>query len=475
MPRERRSKYANDAVDTAGLASQLAQKVNKGQVAVTDIDKNLGKLDQTYLSDTLLQQIAGTTPVNAVPADGGVTTPKLADKSVTHIKTDFLEYQLLPFTPVNIYDATKLSAKGEMAALSTGAFVSTQYTTSYYHTDYLEVRPNLRYIRKYQLSFVFYDANKVFISSVETPPAMSLNGISGYGVTTPANCKYMVINVIETSKDAEFLYMAEEDTTNPINYSLKIPKLDLYNQIYSQFLKGKKGVCFGDSITEFGTYPEQIGTLTGADVKNVGFGGTRLVTHDGVGHYNHFSMSKLATAITTGVWTDQDTAATAIGGTYPSILARLKAVNWSGIDFITMLYGTNDFTSSGVVLGELTSTNTEKQVYGALNYILQTILTTYPHIKIYLLTPVYRKSIANKTGDSDTETGGTYSTLYMREIVEAIRTKAKEYHVPFKDLYNESNINKYNQATYLTSDGVHPNGAGFTLLAQKIARFLVST
>ena len=51
--------------------------IRKGEVSVSDIDKNKGKLDQTYLSEELLQQMAGNTPINAVPADGSVNNRKL--------------------------------------------------------------------------------------------------------------------------------------------------------------------------------------------------------------------------------------------------------------------------------------------------------------------------------------------------------------------------------------------------------------
>lgn len=76
------------------LSSQLAQteqqvtelnnkKLDKnGSISVSQIDKNKGKLDQTYLSDELLQQMAGNTPINAIPADKSITNNKLADKAV---------------------------------------------------------------------------------------------------------------------------------------------------------------------------------------------------------------------------------------------------------------------------------------------------------------------------------------------------------------------------------------------------------
>lgn len=47
-------------------------------ISIHQIDKSQGKIDQTYLSDELLQQMAGDTPINATPADGSITLEKLA-------------------------------------------------------------------------------------------------------------------------------------------------------------------------------------------------------------------------------------------------------------------------------------------------------------------------------------------------------------------------------------------------------------
>lgn len=56
---------------------------NTTDIGISQINKNKGKIDQTYLTDSLLQQMAGTTPINTVPANGSLTTAKYADKSVT--------------------------------------------------------------------------------------------------------------------------------------------------------------------------------------------------------------------------------------------------------------------------------------------------------------------------------------------------------------------------------------------------------
>src|SRR5690625_554721 len=55
------------------VTAQLEQKPNKGEVSVYDIDKSKGKLDETYMSDTFLQQMAGTTPIHSVPEDDSIT------------------------------------------------------------------------------------------------------------------------------------------------------------------------------------------------------------------------------------------------------------------------------------------------------------------------------------------------------------------------------------------------------------------
>lgn len=75
---------------TPNQYAELIQAVNglvsKGDVSVSDINKNKGLLDQTYLSEDLLRKIAGNAPINAVPADNSITSLKLVKNSVTNDK-----------------------------------------------------------------------------------------------------------------------------------------------------------------------------------------------------------------------------------------------------------------------------------------------------------------------------------------------------------------------------------------------------
>lgn len=164
-----------------GFDAQLAQKVTKGNVTVADINKNLGKLDQTYLSDELLQQMAGNTPINAVPADGSITTKKLADKSVKREKLSdrFLFNGRIPVdNPIEnvVNDGTYIVTggnsgifpEGESSASAWGMNVEVVNVNWVYQTIFKLDRPDIRYLRvKDNLNNIVYSWKKILFHSEE--------------------------------------------------------------------------------------------------------------------------------------------------------------------------------------------------------------------------------------------------------------------------------------------------------------------
>ena len=249
-------------------------------------------------------------------------------------------------------------------------------------------------------------------------------------------------------------------------------RVDRLNPLY-----GKVGVAFGDSITQGGSYPEYVSSLTGANYINVGFGSTRLARTNRENYpWKDIGMCDLTDAITSGNWALTDSAIAEIDAyygntTYSTIYNRLKSIDFNTVDFITFMYGTNDANNSVFEIGTPDSTDTYT-VNGALNYILQTLITTYPHIKVYALSPIFRQKLSG-WGDGDSDDSKLPDGVYLYDIAQAIVDKAKEYHVPVKDMYNESGINRHN-ADHFLKDGVHPGDAGNQLMNEVIYKYLQS-
>ena len=187
--------------------------------------------------------------------------------------------------------------------------------------------------------------------------------------------------------------------------------------------------------------------------------------------YDAFSMYRLADAVATGDWTLQQTHLGSISSAYADIrLGALMAVDWSKVDFVTIAYGSNDINGNYVDNAENKMSLTS--ISGALRYSIEKLLTAYPHIKLLILTPLYRFWPDQDNIDSDEkEVNGNPYTAWGDALLEV----AKEYKVPAVDMYRTLGINKLNRTYYIpATDGAHPNAEGQKLIGGKIAARLLA-
>jgi lysophospholipase L1-like esterase len=241
---------------------------------------------------------------------------------------------------------------------------------------------------------------------------------------------------------------------------------------------GKVCVCFGDSIVGNmpapNDYPTVLGEETGMTVYNAGFGGCRMsASMDTV--YNAYSMVKLADAITTGDWTEQENGLASVGNyyltSYEPHIDALKNMDWSKVDFITVGYGTNDIANFVPVDNEEDPMDTTT-LLGGLRYALTALLTAYPHLKVLILTPIYRYFNAEGVDSDEKE---WYNDREFTTWTDGILDVAKELRVPAVDMYRTLCFNKYTRSHYFSEDdGTHPNEEGLKVMAEKIAGKLLS-
>lgn len=213
-------------------------------------------------------------------------------------------------------------------------------------------------------------------------------------------------------------------------------------------------VWFGDSISMLRTVPHDVARIIGAAVTDVSIAGSVLYknTTDNA-PYEKLGFYGLTNAIVNGEWGEQDTAIENMSTGAVANYSALKSVDFSKIDTVVCLYGTNDYNASVVTIEEFKN--------GMSNAITR-LLTAYPNIKMYFISPLYRGN-----GETNNSQG---KKLY--DYVLAEKEVCERFNIPFYDLYKNSGINALTKGYYLVSDELHVNEKGNKLLADKCSAFL---
>lgn len=327
--------------------------------------------------------------------------------------------------------------------------------SGFYGSRMIRVVPGHHYMTATQTQLIFYGETGGFVSSKIPMNDPNYTGVEcEMPFVIPANCYYVAIN---SRRSFEALYDLDY-----YDYGDKTP-LDL---------EGKTIVCFGDSITgnySYGdNYPGEIEQATGAKVYSVGFGGCRMeLLNNDVDHTNPFSMVELADAIVSGTWTDQETYAAGIARNLACRLAILETIDFDDVDIITIAYGTNE---TGYPQDDENDPFNKYTYAGATRYAVKKLLDNYPHLRIVLLTPIYRMR-TDQTPPVDSDEYENPSThLKLTDNVQTLIDVGHEMKIPTIDLYYTLGINKWNWLEYFSAgDGTHPNSFGRKCLGRRIA------
>lgn len=187
----------------------------------------------------------------------------------------------------------------------------------------------------------------------------------------------------------------------------------------------------GDSITygenlasQNDAYPEVLGNLCGATVRNYGVKATTIAINNEA-----------------------------------SFLERYRQMERDA-NLILVMGGTNDF-GLATPLGNLEDL-ASGCFYGGLNDLISGLKAQYPDVPIIFLTPMHREKeeFPNKQG------------LLLSDYVEAIREVCREQGIYVLDLYEEESLNFRDEMPLYMPDGLHPNAEGHKILAEYIFQSL---
>ena len=138
-------------------------------------------------------------------------------------------------------------------------------------------------------------------------------------------------------------------------------------------------------------------------------------------------------------------------------------------DVVVVFGGTNDFGHGDAPLG-CKEDRTPDTFYGACHPLMRSLIEKYPDAVIAVLTPLHRCNEDNTRGDGFK----AEETAPLSVYVDIIREVACWYSLPVLDLFACSGLQPrvpVIQQKYVP-DGLHPNDAGHSILADKIAAFL---
>lgn len=392
--------------------------------------------------------------------------PKLTRdvEEATKTLSDIMEYPKNLVNTKTMYDGYSIDVNGDLQQ-------SDVYTT----TDFIPIKGMESYIPNKNVTMAMYDSNK--------------NHKRNRGL--PANTP------IETQEDVAFARLA----TNIINKeSLQFEKgtnvtdFEPYHEprvrgtnASNTVISSKKIIYIGDSNTHLNFFPKFIEERTGSYSYNGGFGGTRLTDWSKVSTENNYHKIcgvAIADAIATQDFSALITATEAIDvaenqNSIPKYRAQLQNIieaceNMDEVYAIVLKYGTNDVNGTSFELGSEDGFDTVTW-NGAINYFIKTVSEAYPHIRIYFSAPVFRQRMPQSDEFDGIEKNSDEwaKSVMLPDMVEAMRKRCKVNHVPFKDLYNESGINKYT-APYYLKDKTHYSLSGDALVSQKLEGFLLS-
>lgn len=220
---------------------------------------------------------------------------------------------------------------------------------------------------------------------------------------------------------------------------------------------GKKGIWLGDSIHAYAspdgvTIPYLFQYHSGATCYNWAQGGMTMAKM-GIASYDPYSGVGMVDALVTGDFTKQEAYAgddhgTEHGDFYKQV-AEMKAIDMSTVDFIVIEFGTND-TMKMVTLGNDEDSFDTTTTGGALRYMIKTLQTKYPTLKIIVL------NVQRLTGWADSEHTKWYDSKNQNEVIESV---CSELAVPMIDIYDLLGVNDYTKGTLL-ADGLHRSHKG---------------
>lgn len=409
----------------------------------------------------LAQFVAGETVPEYTPYEVDVPFIRIPFKNVTEVSIPLGKMtgaqQNSNLFDKNVVVSGYIQSDGSIAA-----------NDSYRSSDYIPVTPGETYSLGRVRFVAQYDKSQKFISGTYADK----NSAAQSSIVASGSAAYIRVSITTLN-----FYRGQVNLGASLavydDYGYYLPNLIVSK---SKF-QGKKAVCFGDSITgcvdemDLNNWCMYLKQATGMDVINQGYWSGRVAySDDSAAVINAFAFYELVDSIVSGNWSRQDIIYSTPGyEQHAAQLEKLKQIDFTKVDFLTIALGTNDLSSDTPFEIEGQPMSVES-VNGAFRYTISKLLTNYPQLHIIIMTPIYR--FTPSTGDDYMVNGRG-----VQSFVDDYKELGKELRIPVLNMFNDIGVNKYNRSYYWGAnggDGLHPISTMKEVMGNKVAGFLTS-
>lgn len=466
----------NTAYALSYIRFSLQYDKDKNAISASYTDHNSAASDTITTGATVkyIRVTYETAKANKAQVVKGNSVPDYSDYSVLvpYLRVLYKNVEDVSVPVANISGAipsSNLFNKNNVVVGYLGADGSVSSNNSYRTSLFIPVDSSKKYSFAYARFIVEYDKSMAVVPGTY----VDKNHAASSNITTSASTKY--IRVTYQTTNVYKAQMAEGDTLPPYeDFGFTLKEIAYPKSKY----QGKKIVCFGDSITacvadqDNSNWCMYLKNATGVVAINQGYWSARLAyADDAPAVVNSFALYKLIDAVISGDWSDQDIIYETSGYEgHAAQLDKLKQIDFSEIDFVSIALGTNDLASETPfeISGQPLSV---ESVNGALRYCISKLLTNFPHLQIFIMTPVYR--FTPSTGEDV-----LYGGRGIQDFVDDYKELGAELRIPVCNMFNDIGVNKWNREYYWGEnggDGLHPIATMKRVMGNKVAGFLIST
>lgn len=237
-------------------------------------------------------------------------------------------------------------------------------------------------------------------------------------------------------------------------------------------------VVLGDSLLgecrDETSIVQQLSEMLGKSVYNGAFGGTCMVSkRDGAERNyssNILSIASLSWAIAADDFGAQRTVRSRQPATeyFQDTLANLEKIDFDAVELLLIECGLNDYHSAVAIDNEKAPLD-EGTFMGAVRSVVAGLKKAYPDMRIVMVTPTYTWYLGQSLTCEEYDLGNGY----LEKYVDALLCVADELDLDVIDLYHDVYPHDvWEDWSLYTIDGVHPNGDGRKLLAERMAERL---